>query len=64
MMFWKNHPKLRVVLIALLFLAGLALTFYGWSLTGQLLGLGYMILGVILLLTALFVYNRPYNDKK
>ncbi len=63
MNFWKDHTTLRVVLIALFFLVGLVLTFYGWSLTGKLAGLGLMILGVILLLAALFIYNKPYSGK-
>ncbi len=63
MKFWKNHPKLRVTVMLGLLIAGLFLTLYGWSLTGQLLGLGYMLLGIVFLLTALFVYNRPYSGK-
>ncbi len=59
--FFKNHPALRTILIALFFVAGLALTFVGWKMTGALLGLGLMILGLIFLLTALFVYNKPYG---
>ena len=61
MNFWKNHASLRAVLIALFFLAGLTLTIVGWKMTGELLGLGLMLVGVILLLTALFVYNAPYK---
>ena len=60
-MFWKNHEKLRMVLIALFFVLGLVLTVAGWKMTGQLLGLGLMLLGVIFLLTALFVYNALYK---
>lgn len=59
-MFWKNHGKLRAVLILLFFVAGLALTLAGWRLTGQLTGLGLMFLGIAFLLTALFLYNQPY----
>ncbi len=62
--FLKKFPKLRIIIMTVLFVAGLGLTFYGWSLTGQLLGLGLMLVGIVLLLTALFVYNKPYNDKK
>ena len=60
-MFWKNHEKLRFVLIALFFVLGLALTIVGWTMTGKLLGLGIMCIGVVLLLTALFVYNAPHR---
>ena len=61
MNFWKEHTSLRAVLIALFFLAGLALVIYGWTLIGRLSGLGLMIAGVILLLSALMVYNKPFE---
>ena len=50
--------------IAGFFFAGLALVIYGWTLTGQMKGLGLMILGVILLLAALMVYNNPFEGDK
>ena len=58
---WKNHEKLRMVLIALFFVLGLVLTVAGWKMTGELLGLGIMCVGIVFLLTALFVYNSAYN---
>ena len=61
MNFWKSHEKLRVVLIALFFVVGMVLTFVGWKMTGQLAGLGLMCLGIVFLLTALFVYNAMYK---
>ena len=61
MNFWKNHLILRGILIVLFFVVGMVLTFVGWSMTGQLLGLGIMLIGVILLLTALFVYNALHK---
>ena len=61
MNFWKNHTALRFVLIAIFFVVGLALTFYGWSMTGKLAGLGLMLVGIVLLLTALFLYNAAYK---
>ena len=61
MNFWKNHAALRAVLIALFFVAGLTLTIVGWKMTGELAGLGLMLVGIVLLLTALFVYNAPYS---
>ena len=61
MNFWKNHSALRFVLIALFFVLGLTLTIVGWKMTGQLVGLGIMLVGIVLLLTALFVYNAPYS---
>ena len=61
MNFWKNHLALRAVLITLFFVIGMALTIVGWKMTGELLGLGLMLLGIIFLLTALFVYNALYK---
>ena len=61
MKFWKNHPILRAVLMLLFFVAGMILTIAGWKMTGKLEGLGLMLVGIILLLTALFVYNAPYR---
>ena len=64
MKFWKEHTSLRVTLIALFFFAGLALVIYGWTLTGKLSGLGLMIVGVILLLAALMIYNKPFETDR
>lgn len=64
MEFWKEHASLRVVVIAVLFVVGLALVFAGWKMTGKLVGLGIMIVGVIFLLTALLVYNKPFEEPK
>ena len=61
MNFWKNHMTLRAVLIVLFFVVGMVLTVAGWKMTGKLEGLGIMLVGIILLLTALFVYNAPYR---
>ena len=61
MNFWKEHMTLRAVLIVLFFVVGMALTIAGWKMTGKLAGLGLMLVGIILLLTALFVYNAPYS---
>lgn len=64
MKFWKEHTGLRVLFIAGFFLAGLALVIYGWTLTGKLSGLGLMVVGVILLLAALLIYNKPFEGDK
>ena len=64
MKFWKEHSGLRALFIAGFFLAGLALVISGWTLTGQMKGLGLMVLGVILLLAALLVYNKPFEGDK
>ena len=61
MNFWKNHAALRGVLIALFFVLGMILTVVGWKMTGKIEGLGLMLVGIVLLLTALFVYNAPYR---
>ena len=61
MNFWKNHTTLRLVLITLFFVLGMILTIVGWKMTGKIEGLGLMLVGIVLLLTALFVYNAPYS---
>ena len=63
MNFWKEHATLRGVLILLFFVVGMVLTIVGWKMTGELLGLGIMLVGIVFLLTALFVYNKPYSGK-
>lgn len=63
MKFLKDHNWIRTALVLAFFVAGMVLTVVGWKMTGQLLGLGIMIAGVILLLTALFVYNSQYNSR-
>lgn len=64
MAFWKEHPALRIVLIAVLFVLALVMIIAGWTMTGQLAGLGIMIAGVALLLAALAIYNKPFEDGK
>lgn len=59
--FLKQHGGLRLLLIALFFLVGMALTIFGWTMTGKLAGLGIMVLGMILLLSAMFIYNKTYT---
>lgn len=61
MKFWKEHAGFRMLLIALFFVAGLVLVIVGWKMTGQLAGLGLMMIGVVFLLTALSVYNKPFE---
>ena len=61
MNFWKEHTTLRGLLIILFFVIGMVLTISGWKMTGKLEGLGLMLVGIVLLLTALFVYNAPYR---
>ena len=61
MNFWKNHLGLRATLIILFAAVGMILTLVGWKMTGKLEGLGLMLLGIVLLLVALFVYNAAYR---
>ena len=51
-----------MVLIALFFVLGMVLTVVGWKMTGKLAGLGLMLVGMVCLLTALFVYNAAYKN--
>ena len=62
MNFWKNHTALRAVLIVLFFILGMVLTIAGWKMTGKLVGLGLMLVGIVMLLVALFVYNAAYKN--
>ena len=68
MNFWKNLwldvkslLTIRSLLIVVFFAVGMFLTISGWKMTGELAGLGKMLLGIVFLLTALFVYNKPYS---
>ena len=64
MNFWKEHTTLRIVLMLATFIAGIFLLLYGWKQTGQLGGLGLMLVGVALLLVTLALYNKPFEDPK
>lgn len=64
MKFWKEHMGLRALLMLIFAVVGLALVIIGWKMTGQMAGLIIMIVGVILLLTALLLYNKPFEDPK
>ncbi len=64
MEFWKEHVRLRLILMTVLFAAGLVMVIGGWSMTGKLAGLGWMLLGLILLLVALALYNKPFETPK
>ena len=60
--FWKTHPALRIMLMIVLFVLSIALVAAGWKMTGQLAGLGIMLVGVALLLAVLAIYNATYQD--
>lgn len=64
MEFWKEHAGLRIAVMAVLFVVGLAMIIGGWKMTGQMAGLGWMLLGLVLLLAALSVYNKPFENSK
>ena len=64
MNYWKEHTALRLTLMAVLFVVGVVLTFAGWSMTGKMAGLGLMLLGLALLLAALYLYNKPFQEPK
>ena len=59
---WKTHPALRIMLMIVLFVLSIALVVAGWKMTGQLAGLGIMLVGVALLLAVLAIYNATYQD--
>lgn len=60
--FWKTHPALRIMLMIVLFVLSIALVVAGWKMTGQLAGLGIMLVGVAQLLAVLAIYNATYQD--
>ena len=60
--FWKTHPALRIMLMIVLFVLSIALVVAGWKMTGQLAGLGIMLVGVALLLAVLAIHNATYQD--
>ena len=62
--FFKENEKLRMILIAVLFVVSFVMLISGWKMTGQLVGLGIMIVGVFALVAALMVYNAPFTEPK
>lgn len=58
----ESNPMVRVILMLVLFVLALVLVVAGWKMTGQLVGLGIMIVGVALLLAVLYIYNNKYQD--
>ncbi len=64
MRFWKEHTTLRAGLMAIFVALGFVLLIVGWNMTGQLTGLALMLAGVVLLLTALMLYNKPFEEPK
>ena len=64
MEFMKENPKIRVLLIAVNFLLALFFVITGWKMTGEMMGLVKMLVGVAFLLIALKVYNITFEDPK
>lgn len=64
MKFWKEHVSLRIWLIVVLFFAGMTLVIGGWKMTGDSMGLLVMIVGLVFLLAAIMIYNKPFEDPK
>ena len=64
MKYWKEHASLRAVLMAVFFILGFILLLVGWRMTGKLAGLGLMLVGVVLLLATLMLYNKPFEEPK
>ena len=64
MEFMKENPKIRVILIAVNFLLALFFVITGWKMTGEMMGLVKMLVGVAFLLIALKVYNITFEDPK
>lgn len=62
--FFKENEKLRMILIAVLFVLSFVMLISGWKMTGELVGLGIMIVGVFVLVAALMVYNAPFTEPK
>ncbi len=59
--FFKDHPAVRIILIALLFVIGMTLVIVGWKMTGQINGLLLMIVGVAALVMSLYIYNKIFQ---
>ena len=64
MNFWKEHSQLRIILMLVTFVLGMVLIIRGWMMTGQMAGLGLMLVGVALILTTLYLYNARIADRK
>ena len=61
MNYWKEHASLRMTLIALFFIIGMVLVVVGWKMTGKMTSLVLMLVGLVLLLAALLIYNKGFD---
>lgn len=64
MNYWKEHSQLRIILMLVTFVLGMVLIVCGWRMTGQMAGLGLMLVGVALILATLYLYNARFADRK
>ena len=64
MNFWKEHSQLRIILMLGTFVLGMVLIIRGWMMTGQMAGLGLMLVGVALILATLYLYHARFADRK
>ena len=64
MKFWKEHMSLRATLMTIFFVVGMILVFVGWNITGKMSGLIIMLVGLVLLLTTLLLYNKTFQYPK
>lgn len=55
---------MRMATMAIMFALSMFLIIGGFKMTGQLGGLGLMVLGVILLIAVLAIYNSPFAEPK
>ena len=53
-----------MTLMIVTFLVGIVLLFAGWKMTGQLKGLGIMLVGVAFLLATLYFYNTRFAEDR
>ena len=59
--FLKENESIGMILIAIFSILGILLVITGWKMTGELIGLGLMIVGVALLLTSIGIYNEKHK---
>ena len=64
MEFFKENPGIRMISILVSFVLAIFLVVTGWQMTGQMVGLIKMIVGVAFLLVALKIYNINFEDPK
>ena len=62
--FWADRPSLRIVLMLVFFFSGVALVIGGFRMTGDIVGLALMLVGLVFLLATLFLYNKPFETPK